>query len=141
MPCSSYCKILAADIVQLRGVVIVMAKTGASQSKIPVAIAVFLIFASVSARGSQESVDRDTQAALALDAHPTRGASQFARYCASCHGLRAEGDAGRATPALAGQRFTYLVRQLADFAGAERDSNTMHRVLGQKELRGRQSWV
>jgi mono/diheme cytochrome c family protein len=69
MPCSSYCKILAADIVQLRGVVIVMAKTGA--------------------RASQESVDRETQAALALDAHPTRGASQFARYCASCHGAGA----------------------------------------------------
>lgn len=127
--------------MQLRGVVFVAAETGASQSKILVAIAVFFIFAGVGARASQESVDRETQAALALDAHPTRGAAQFGRNCASCHGRQAQGDADRAIPALAGQRFTYLVRQLADFAGAERDSNTMHRVLGQKELRRRQSWV
>ncbi len=120
--------------MQLRGVVFVAAETGASQSKILVAIAVFFTFAGVGARASQESVDRETQAALALDAHPTRGAAQFGRYCASCHGRQAQGDADRAIPALAGQRFTYLVRQLADFAGAERDSNTMHRVLSQKEI-------
>ena len=97
------------------------------------------------ARASEAAVDRATQAALALDAHPDRGASQFARYCARCHGSRAQGnagrDAGRAIPVLAAQRFAYLVRQLANFAGGERDSDAMHRVASQKELQAPQSWV
>jgi cytochrome c553 len=118
----------------------VMAEIGASHSKFLVAIAAFFVLTG-GARASEETVDRVTQTALSLDAHPDRGASQFGRYCARCHGPQAQGDAGRANPALAGQRFVYLVRQLADFAGAERDSNTMHRVVAQKELRGPQSWV
>ena len=101
----------------------------------------FFVLAGVAARASEQAVDRATQTALSLDAHPDRGASQFDRHCAGCHGVRAQGDAGRAIPALAGQRFAYLVRQLADFSGAERDSDTMHRVTSQKELREPQTWV
>ena len=90
---------------------------------------------------SEETVDLNTQAALALDAHPDRGAAQFARHCARCHGPQAQGDASRAIPSLAGQRFTYLVRQLANFAGGERDSDTMHLVVSHKEMREPQTWV
>ncbi len=93
------------------------------------------------ARASEESVDRATKSALSLDAHPDRGAAQFARHCARCHGRQAQGDAGRMIPALARQRFAYLVRQLANFAGGERDNDTMHRVISQKEMRSPQSWV
>lgn len=92
-------------------------------------------------RASEEAVDRETQAALALDAHPGRGAAQFARYCARCHGSQAQGDASRAIPSLAGQRFTYLLRQLANFAGGERDSGAMHQVVSRKEMREPQNWV
>jgi cytochrome c553 len=118
-----------------------MAGLGASPTKILVAIAAIFVIASAGARASEESVDRLTQTAFSLDAHPIRGASQFGRYCARCHGLQAQGDADRAIPALAGQRFAYLVRELADFAGEERDSNAMHRVVAQQDLRGPQSWV
>ena len=90
---------------------------------------------------SEEAVDRETQAALALDAHPDRGAAQFTRYCAGCHGARAQGDASRAIPSVAGQRFTYLVRQLANFAGGERASDIMHRVVSRKEMHAPQNWV
>ena len=90
---------------------------------------------------SEETVDRETQAALALDAQPEVGAAQFARFCARCHGSQAQGDAGRAIPSLAGQRFNYLVRQLANFAGGERDSDTMHVVVSRKEMREPQTWV
>jgi cytochrome c553 len=93
------------------------------------------------ARASEEAVDRATQKALALDAHPDRGGILFSQYCARCHGSEAQGNASRAIPALAAQRFNYLVRQLANFTGLERDSNTMHGVLSQIELRGPQSWV
>jgi len=90
---------------------------------------------------SEEAVDRATQAALELDAHPDRGAKQFSALCAGCHGADAQGDADRAIPSLARQRFTYLVRQLANFAGRERDSDTMHQVVSAKEMRDPQSWV
>jgi cytochrome c553 len=90
---------------------------------------------------SAEQVDRQTQAALSRDSHPDRGGQAFVRYCAKCHGPRALGDAKGAIPALAGQRYAYLIRQLANFAGAERDSSAMHGVVSQAELRAPQMWA
>jgi cytochrome c553 len=118
-----------------------MAGISGPWSQVLIAIAALLALGSVDARASEETVDRATQTALALDAHPDRGASQFGHYCAHCHGSQAQGNAGRAIPALAAQRFTYLVRQLANFSGGERESDSMHRVVSQKELQGPQSWV
>ncbi len=92
-------------------------------------------------RASEESVDQATQAAMSLDAHPKRGAAVYAKYCTQCHGAQALGNASRSIPALAGQRFAYLVRQLANFAGAERDSSAMHKVVSQQVLQKPQSWV
>ena len=42
------------------------------------------------------------------------GAEVFASLCASCHGARAEGDAAKVIPRLAGQHYDYLRRQLYD---------------------------
>jgi len=106
-----------------------------------VAMATWSILGSHTVCASEEAVDRETQAALILDAHPDRGAAQFARHCTRCHGLQAQGDASRSIPSIAGQRFTYLVRQLANFAGGERDSDTMHQVVSRKEMRDPQTWV
>src|SRR5271168_1418938 len=106
-----------------------------------VAMAACWMLGSLDVCASEEAVDLATQTALALDAHPERGGAQFARYCTRCHGSQAQGDASRAIPSLAGQRFTYLVRQLANFAGGERDSNTMHQVVVRKDLRQPQTWV
>jgi cytochrome c553 len=122
-------------------VIIVMARIHAPCFGIVVAFAALMALESIEVRASEEAVDRATQAALGLDAHRDLGASQFRQSCARCHGLEAEGDARHAIPALAGQRFKYLVRQLANFAGAERDSATMHHVVTQKELREPQTWV
>lgn len=93
------------------------------------------------ARASEESVDQATQAALSLDAHPRRGAASYAKHCTQCHGARGNGDASRNIPALAGQRFAYLVRQLANFSGGERDSSAMHKVVSQQALQKPQTWV
>ena len=93
------------------------------------------------AKASEESVDQATQAALSLDAHPKRGAASYTKYCAQCHGAQAHGDAARTIPALAGQRFAYLVRQLANFSGGERDSSAMHKVVSQQVLQKPQTWV
>ena len=43
-----------------------------------------------------------------------RGASVFARGCASCHGPRGEGSETKVVPRLAGQQYMYLRRQLHD---------------------------
>lgn len=118
-----------------------MAGVSVPRTSVLMAIAALFVLVSADIRASEESVDCATQAALALDAHPDRGASQFAHYCARCHGSEAQGDAIRAYPVLVGQRFAYLVRQLADFSGFQRDSKTMHGVLTQIESRGPQAWV
>ena len=94
-------------------------------------------FGAVVAVGA-EAVDRQTQAALAMDAHPDRGG----QYCSKCHGSRALGDAKRLIPALAGQRHAYLVRQLANFAGSQRDSSAMqHAVVSRSALQSPQAWT
>ncbi len=104
-------------------------------------LALALLLSSVGARASEASVDRLTQRALDLDAHPKQGAVDFRRSCSGCHGPLAQGDAAHAIPALAGQRFRYLVRQLANFSGNERDSAAMQRVLSHPLLKDPQTWV
>jgi cytochrome c553 len=122
-------------------VVIVAAKLSARGVGIMAVMTVVFVLQCADVRASAEAVDRATQEALTLDVHPDRGGILFSQYCARCHGSEAQGNANRAIPALAAQRFNYLVRQLANFTGLERDSNTMHGVLSQIELRGPQSWV
>jgi cytochrome c553 len=94
-----------------------------------------------SAASAEERVDHRTQEALAMDAHPVRGKELYAGYCSRCHGGEGQGNAGKVIPALAGQRFTYLVRQLANFAGGERESSTMHGVAVQPAINDPQEWV
>lgn len=94
-----------------------------------------------SAASAEERVDHRTQEALTMDAHPVRGKELYSEYCSRCHGGAGQGDSGKVIPALAGQRFNYLVRQLANFAGAERESSTMHGVAIQPAIDDPQEWV
>ncbi len=48
------------------------------------------------------------------------GKRLFERDCVACHGQRAEGDSERFTPALAGQHYGYLLRQVRAIAGQRR---------------------
>jgi cytochrome c553 len=118
-----------------------MAGSATARAGIGMILAVLLALPLHAARASEEGVDRATQAALQLDAHPERGAVQFRENCARCHGAQAQGDATQTIPVLAGQRFKYIVRQLANFSGAERDSATMRHVVSQKDLHEPQTWV
>jgi cytochrome c553 len=90
---------------------------------------------------STEAVDQLTRTALALEVKPAHGRLRYEENCAPCHGATGQGDAARVIPALAGQRFRYLVRQLANLSGDQRDSMTMHRVLAGKGLDEPQTWV
>jgi cytochrome c553 len=103
------------------------------------AIAVLVTLAA--ARASEESVDQVTQTALSLDVHLKHGRELFIAQCTSCHGRTGYGDSSRSIPALAGQRFAYIVRQLANFSGDERENDTMHHVVARSNMRGAQSWA
>lgn len=46
--------------------------------------------------------------------------------CNSCHGAQGLGDDNMGTPRLAGQLFTFLVKQLDDFASDKRQDTTMY---------------
>ena len=48
------------------------------------------------------------------------GASVYFRLCDACHGPLGEGDALHLRPRLAGQRYTYLLRQLMETAAGSR---------------------
>jgi len=45
--------------------------------------------------------------------------------CSSCHGQDAMGDDAMGTPRLAGQGYTFVVKQLSDFAADKRQDTTM----------------
>src|SRR5262245_60345178 len=93
------------------------------------------------AHGTEASVDELTRTALGLDAKPKNGAALFRQNCSRCHGQAAQGNPARGVPALAGQRFAYLVRQLADFAERDRDSVAMHKALSEPRFRDPQTWA
>lgn len=93
------------------------------------------------ARASEESVDQATKTALSLDVNLNHGRDVYNARCSGCHGRTGYGDRSRSIPALAGQRFAYLVRQLANFSGEERENATMHRVVSSRQVRAEQSWA
>jgi cytochrome c553 len=49
-----------------------------------------------------------------------RGEAVYQAQCATCHGARAEGSQARSVPRLAGQHFSYLLRQMYNAADARR---------------------
>jgi cytochrome c553 len=100
-----------------------------------------LFIVSPNSYASQESVDETTQSALALDVNLERGRKLYAAQCVSCHGRSGFGDSSRSIPALAGQRFSYIVRQLANFSGEERENDMMHHVVSRQKVRPAQSWA
>ncbi len=114
---------------------------GLGFSRILLIVGALLAFDACDAFGSEETVDQLTQTALALDVDPARGALQFAQHCGHCHGPKGRGDANHEIPALAGQRFAYLVRQLANLSGNQRENESMHRVMSARDLRDPQSWA
>jgi cytochrome c553 len=52
--------------------------------------------------------------------HATEGARIFGERCASCHGATGQGDEQQAVPRLAGQHYSYLVRQMYDAVDGRR---------------------
>jgi len=71
------------------------------------------------------AADLAAQAAT-LTADAPHGMVLFIKHCASCHGRRAWGEGLQEIPALAGQRETYLIVQLASFINGNRQGSELH---------------
>lgn len=117
-------------------------RRAARAAVVPAIMASALALSAPIANASGESVDQMTETALTAQAHPERGHALFDRHCARCHGAGARGDVPDRAPVLAGQRFAYLVRQLASLSGDQRDSVDMHRELSAAaKLRDPHTWA
>jgi cytochrome c553 len=88
-----------------------------------------------------ERVDALVKATLELEPKLERGAALYKQHCQSCHEVGAVGSSSKAVPALAGQRRSYLIKQLADFAELERAATQMHIVVTRKEVSEPQEWA
>lgn len=75
-------------------------------------IADVALYVSLLPRSTQN--DKGTGQALAL------GAELYRRDCAACHGIDGEGDAARFIPALVGQHYGYMLRQIRDIGAGRR---------------------
>ena len=73
--------------------------------------------------------DTTLRATLAETPNEIRGKRIFELNCTRCHQVDARGSAERKIPALAGQQYEYLVKQVVDFITLERRNNTMHQQL------------
>jgi cytochrome c553 len=56
------------------------------------------------------------------------GAALYTARCARCHGARAEGDATKNVPSLAGQHYGYLLRQMYDAVDGRRPTLQRYHV-------------
>jgi cytochrome c553 len=64
--------------------------------------------------------------AMAVTPDPEHGTILYLKHCSNCHSPHAWGDGPREIPALAGQRESYLIEQLAHFASGERKGSVTH---------------
>ena len=89
------------------------------------------------------ALDLASQAAR-LTADVPHGMVLYLKHCAACHGRQAWGNGPREIPALAGQRESYLVAQLAHFIdgdrpGSERHGPAMHEALQPPDVKRAQA--
>jgi cytochrome c553 len=103
-------------------------------------MAVLLPHVSV-ASSVQQRADQFVHTALKLTADASRGEAIYRENCARCHYEAASGDPGNLVPKLAGQRKSYLVKQLADFAANASEGEEMHSVVSLPMLDKPQAWA
>jgi cytochrome c553 len=79
------------------------------------------------------TTSREYASAMALRGNATAGAALF-KNCIACHGSNADGARDGNVPAIAGQWFKVIVKQLVDFRHAERWDIRMERVADRHHL-------
>jgi cytochrome c553 len=85
----------------------------------------------VLARSASGNAGPDINLSSALGKMPneSRGQRIFQQRCQQCHQAGAVGSPATKAPALAGQHYEYLVKQVVDFLDRARDNDTMHQQL------------
>ncbi|MGD9843417.1 MAG: cytochrome c [Steroidobacteraceae bacterium] len=80
---------------------------------------------------NQEALPTDMYLGSALGKQPdeTRGQKIFQLHCQQCHQAGAVGLPTQKIPALAGQQYEYLIKQVVDFLDQERANAVMHQQL------------
>jgi cytochrome c553 len=68
-----------------------------------------------------------------------RGGHIYQRHCVGCHALHGSGDSFLGIPALAGQQFEYLRRQIELFSSDERQSSHMRWAFDQLSMEAPQA--
>lgn len=106
-----------------------------------VAIAAAALLCGATTFASPTRVDQLVRMALQLEPNASRGAALYLQNCARCHARGAIGDSRNVIPALAAQREAYLIKQFADFAELERESQEMHSVVARAALNEPQAWA
>lgn len=84
-----------------------------------------LLGARVLASAEVPRADASLIAAASLQGDARQGKSFYAHRCIGCHGAGGYGDPFKAVPALAGQRYEYLVQQISRFVANDRSSTPM----------------
>jgi cytochrome c553 len=79
----------------------------------------------ITAAAADPGADLATQV-VAVTPDPAHGKILFLKHCSKCHSSHGWGDGPREIPALAGQRESYLIEQLARFVTGERKGSVMH---------------
>ncbi len=87
-------------------------------------LAVALCAAAAGMAGMASCTATSTGVPRASDAS-IRGKAIYQQHCIGCHGQSGTGDAFKSIPALAGQRFEYLRRQIEQFATDQRHDSEM----------------
>lgn len=76
-----------------------------------------------------ESPDVHLSTTLTKAPDETRGQRIYELHCQRCHQADGGGSAAQKVPALAGQRYEYLIKQVVDFLDQERPNASMHQQL------------
>ncbi len=90
-----------------------------------------LMWSCVLVGGDAHAAKPDVNLSSTLGKQPneTRGQRIYETHCQKCHQADAGGSAAQKVPALAGQQYEYLVKQVVDFLDLERANRTMHQQL------------
>lgn len=94
-----------------------------------------LVLAGMAAHGEPRN---ELQSALKLKPSETRGRVLY-ETCAACHQADGRGDADNAVPAIAGQRYGVILKQLADFRDNERWDERMNAFTDKHHLANAQA--
>ena len=97
------------------------------------AVALALVCCCPQWAGAASSAQQEFQAALKRVPNPARGRELYPT-CAGCHGVDGAGAADGSVPAIAGQYYAVILKQLVDFRENQRWNQRMEKVLYQRHL-------